>query len=384
MKQLQLTKGVLAMALSKKSHQSLVRHPMLHAALTICLLLSACSGQAGPAEQLKTVRVVFGAGGLSPMLAGQTVGMPLGYYKAEGLKLEIVAAPGGGSSQQSLAVGQAEYGIVVAPPFINATAESGDLGIVDACNMTARIHWQLWTGPDEPISSVDDLIGKRVGVISFGDSEHVGLRKTLEQRGIDPDRDVKIVAVGQGEPAGQALEKGDVDVLAMWDGAIATIQQLGYEMVRIPNPKEWNELFGFGFGVRRDYLEENREEVAGFCRAAAKSEVFAMTNPEAAIKLHWQVAPESRPTGSEQAALQSSLAPLEARIPNWTPCGEVKCQEWQWGWHNPEHWDATVSFLGLEERIGDSSGFYTNDLIKEINSFDIEKIIDEARNYNVK
>ena len=46
--------------------------------------------------------------------------------------------------------------------------------------------------------------------------------------------------------------------------------------------------------------------------------MFAITNPEAAIRILWEVFPQTKATGKDEAtALRDDIKTLEARIKNW-------------------------------------------------------------------
>jgi hypothetical protein len=42
-------------------------------------------------------------------------------------------------------------------------------------------------------------------------------------------------------------------------------------------------------------------------------------------------------------------------------------------------WEAQVAFVGLADKIKDVSPFFTNDLIEEINAFDKEAVMAQAK-----
>jgi hypothetical protein len=42
-----------------------------------------------------------------------------------------------------------------------------------------------------------------------------------------------------------------------------------------------------------------------------------------------------------------------------------------------------VDFMGLSDKISDTSQFFTNDLIEEINDFDADKIRKQAREFAI-
>ncbi|WP_164252393.1 ABC transporter substrate-binding protein, partial [Stenotrophomonas maltophilia] len=71
--------------------------------------------------------------------------------------------------------------------------------------------------PSSAIRCYADLKGKRVGVSDFGATEYPVTRNVLKTLGIDPDADVKWIAVGNGVQAGVALQRDAIDALAYYD-----------------------------------------------------------------------------------------------------------------------------------------------------------------------
>ena len=72
-----------------------------------------------------------------------------------------------------------------------------------------RTFFDLVTRPE--IKSLGDLKGKPIGISRYGASTEYAVRFALKANGIDPDKDVKLLAVGSGSDAARisALE-GDV------------------------------------------------------------------------------------------------------------------------------------------------------------------------------
>jgi NitT/TauT family transport system substrate-binding protein len=60
------------------------------------------------------------------------------------------------------------------------------------------------------ITSLDDLRGKRVGVSSIGSSSDIATRAGLRRAGLDPDKDVTIVAVGSSQNLVAGLLNGAI------------------------------------------------------------------------------------------------------------------------------------------------------------------------------
>lgn len=327
-------------------------------------------------RETKTIQYIVGAAGaLSPLYAPMTAAIELGYFAEEGIEIELFVAEGAVAGMAGLIAGQGNYAAVVPA----AQLENGDDNVVTACNWASEIHWEVAAAADSPVSTFDDIAaGDVIGVGSMGESQVVGLRRSLELRGLQPDTDVAFQPVGRGATVGEALNNGDIDVFGTWDVARASVEIAGYDLKVVESPSEWADIVGTGIATSREYLESNREEVIGFCRAFLKGNLFAWSNPEAALDLHWQYSPESKPPGTEEEAVTAGLAQLTARLEKSTPCGEATCDGWMPGSNDPEDWAATAEFMQVE---ADPANFYADDLVEEINDYDREAVITAAEDY---
>ena len=113
--------------------------------------------------------------------------------------------------------------------------------------------------------------------------------------------------------------------------------------------------------MRKSDLAKNRDIYVRFFRAMAKSTVFAYTNPDVAIKLHYEVYPESKPKGKTDAeALVEARKINNSRREKWYP-GEWQSDK-RFGAMSKAEWEAQVKFAGLEGQIKDVSRVFTTDL----------------------
>ena len=66
-----------------------------------------------------------------------------------------------------------------------------------------------------------------------------------------------------------------------------------------------------GFVALEDFLANNRQQAVALARGYAKGTVFAIANPEAAIRILWEVYPQTKATGKDEAtALRDDLLTL--------------------------------------------------------------------------
>ena len=110
----------------------------------------------------------------------------------------------------------------------------------------------------------------------------------------------------------------------------------------------------------------------------AKSTIFAHTNPEAAIRMLWEDYPESKPKGkSEDEAMKDALAVIKLRRRIWL------AQDYQsdkrLGAMRKEEWEATAEYLGLKDKVGDVTAFFTQEMTADINAFDAAAIETKAK-----
>src|ERR1044071_1656022 len=80
--------------------------------------------------------------------------------------------------------------------------------LVTVMGIYNRTFFDLVSKPE--IKSVADLRGKGIGISRYGASTEYAVRFGLKANGIDPDKDVKLLAVGGGSDAARisALESG--------------------------------------------------------------------------------------------------------------------------------------------------------------------------------
>jgi NitT/TauT family transport system substrate-binding protein len=340
----------------------------------------AAAPQVARGQSLPVVRLGNAAGVIDPQLIFLTVGQNrrINYYQEEGCALDILNMSSAGQTIQALATGSVETAAASPVALLNVYARNPGLDVIYPYIWLRQVHWAIAVKPDSPIRSLGELKGKTVGIRNQGDTGYIGAKAMLRELGMDPDKDVEWISVGEGGPAGDAVYRGRVDAMAFWDGSFARIEIAGFALRQLPNSPGMQRLFGNGYPVRRSGLAKDRALYVRFFRAMAKSTVFANANPDLAIRLHWEVYPESKPKGkTDQEALADARKVVDSRKDKWF------AGAWQpdkrLGAQTREEWDAQVEFAGLKGQIKDIERLFTNDLLDEINAFDRAAIEAQAR-----
>jgi len=142
---------------------------------------------------------------------------------------------------------------------------------------------------------------------------------------------------------------------------------------------------GNGMLALEETLRTRRKEAVALARGYAKGTIFAINNPEAAVRILYEVFPQARPTGKDEAtAIRDDIRVLQARIANWKlENAGVK----RWGESSEARCAQYLDFLlkwgVIKEKVG-AQDLITNELIDEINRFDSNRVVADAKVYRFK
>ncbi|MFN0306112.1 MAG: ABC transporter substrate-binding protein [Burkholderiales bacterium] len=337
---------------------------------------------AGPvAAQIEKIRFGFGFPAVSPIIINFIVPTYLGYYKQEGLEVELIGLPGAPAVSANIEQGRIEFGVGV-PSFHLPVAAKGEmLGLVNFYEYTYPFKWSVAVRPDDAAQTLRDLNGKLIGVSGFGTSDFPVGKALFRLVGMDPDRDVQWLVVGEGIPAGQALIRSAIAALLHFDTGFGRIEAAGMKLRYLPLPNDVPKVGGFFIAAQRATIEKRRKTAIGFARAVAKASWFILENPEAAAYMFIQLYPEAAPRGMPLAEqIRNVAVPIVKRAPLYKPY-EAGVKEI--GRISRAEWDDEITFNGLQGKIANPHALYTNDLIAEINQFDRQKIIDDAKAFKI-
>ena len=312
----------------------------------------------------------------------------LGYYQAEGVDVEFVSVANPSQSMQSVATGQTDVATLASGIYLPVIARDPSFPVISAYCWLPRNASVIAVKPEAPFQTVADLRGKRIGVRNQGDIGRYVIKTMWSELGLD-DGGANYIAIGEGGGAGNALYNDSVDAIATYDTSAARIEMAGFKLRYLPlTPKFAATPSGF-LGFDKKLLNEKRREIVGFLRAMAKSTLFAHTNPEPCIYMHWEQYPESKPKSkSEAEATAELLFLLSKRMDHWMPRADNPDQ--RMGATDIQDWNALIAMTAqmvgdpqFAAEIGDAHKLFTNDLIEEVNAFDKAAIVQQARNFKL-
>ncbi len=247
-----------------------------------------------------------------------------------------------------------------------------------------RNIWSISVPAESGIKAIADLKGKRIGVTSLGSAGTTYGKAYVRSGGLDPDEDVTFIPIGVGPQAVTAIRQHVVDAIVFWDAANVRFELSGIALRPLKIGEKLETLPDVSILARNDTIKTKPKMLTGFARAASKALDFSIANPAAAVLIAWKMYSESRPKEPDpQKALAQGLKVSEPRMAGWkSPKTHGKN-----GLFLEEDWKNLSDFLLEEKQITQpvpASRMYTNDLIDEINNYDRNAVIQQAKNFDFK
>ena len=354
---------------------------MIRALVVVALAAATLGSLAREASAQTTVRIAWCARTVSSAAAPFAVATKMGWYAAAGIKVELVPLPGSTDCVKLVATRDVQYGL----PSIEPVAIIRPQGVKIKNYYTAYQGniYGIVVPADSPIKRFADLKGKRIGVTSMASAGVIIARALAATQGWNPDRDVSIVVVGEAAQTAALLRSGQIEALSQFDTQYALTENAGAKLRALDEDNAAIARFpSNGFIALEETLGTRRAEAVALAQGYAKGTIFAMANPEAAIRILWEVFPQTKATGkTEEEALKDDIKTLEARARNWPPAaGGVT----KWGENSETNYAAYVDFLVkngvLKEKVP-AGDLISNELIDDINKFDAAAIATMAKGY---
>ena len=130
-----------------------------------------------------------------------------GIFTDNGLTVDLQSINGGAQTSAALLANQVQIAQFGGAEALSANAGGADLVLV--ANLAPVYPYKLYAA--KGITSIAGLKGKKVGVSNAGGSSDIATRAALKAAGLDPDKDVNIVAVGSHANRTAALLAGSID-----------------------------------------------------------------------------------------------------------------------------------------------------------------------------
>jgi NitT/TauT family transport system substrate-binding protein len=260
----------------------------LAGALAAVMLCSAATTAAAD----DTVKLAVGQRGNWDTSVSE-VGQMAGFFKKQGLSLEIVYTNGAGETQQAVISGSVDLGIAAGVMGVLGAYSKGAPVRVISAETTGAGDLFWYVKADSPIKSLKDTDGKIIGYSTNGSSTHGIVTAFMAQYHLT----AKPTALGGPSANLTAVMSGQVDV--GWAAPPFGLDQLDQKQIRIIATGNDAEAFK-GQTVRlnianANYLAAHKDVVARYMQAYRETIDYLYADPNA-LKVYsdWLKIPESK------------------------------------------------------------------------------------------
>ncbi|MDJ0388766.1 ABC transporter substrate-binding protein [Roseomonas sp. E05] len=353
------------------------------AALCAAGLLAALPTQAQtPDKPLRKVRIAVATQVLNLTYPWLMMPVALDWWKQEGLDVEVLPVGGSLQAVQMMVAGSVDFAQLNSSAIVQANAMNNVP--VRAVMQNGVVDWSLVTLESSPITTPQQFKGKTIGVFNLASGGNHFLRAYLANNGLDPNRDIQLVATGAGAPALEALRSGRVQGLMFWGSMIANFENQGAKLRYFRDPA-WGGYPDYTLSALQGTIDKDPTLVEKIARGAARATVFAMASPDCVRRIHWARWPETRASGApdEATAIAWDLNSLKAQLQSMRDAYASNGGK-LWGYTTPAAFGKMQDFMRdarLIDKAVDPASFVISrpGFFEAINDFDHKAVEEQAR-----
>jgi ABC-type nitrate/sulfonate/bicarbonate transport system substrate-binding protein len=235
-------------------------------------LLVALPGTLAVAAELPLVRIAHGA--FNEKVLVLWLAREQGFFRKQGVNVEIVNIRTGGQTVAALASGDVQMAYTIPGSVLSGAV--GGLDVAFFGGIVNRPDGDFVVAPG--IRRPEDLKGKKVGVQSIGGGVWSLTMLALEHMGLEPTRDkITILVLGDQSVLTQALAAGRIDAAYLGYTFSALLKEKGFPVLldigKAPIPYQ-----GLALAARRSYLKQNPQIADAVLRAVIEAVAF-IQNP---------------------------------------------------------------------------------------------------------
>ena len=151
-----------------------------------------------------------------------------GLFEKYGLDTEIILITGGPASISALLNGDVDLDLRAPIAAIQAISHGAKLTFL--LSQSNTLEYDVVTRPE--IRDVKQLRGKKIGIIRFGGISELMVRYLFQKLGLDADKDIAIVQVGQARFT--SLERGAIEATVLSSAESAYAKRAGFRVLDMP------------------------------------------------------------------------------------------------------------------------------------------------------
>lgn len=202
-----------------------------------------------------------------------------GYFSKYGIDADVQLISGGANTVAALVSGQIQIAHAGGSEALSALANGADLVVLGTVSPVYPYVLEV----SSEINSSGDLVGKKLGVATFGGSADIATRVVLRQAGIDPDSDLTMIATGSSANRTAALISGAIQGgMAAGPPDTLTLEAQGlhplFDLAALKLPSANDTII-----AQRGWVNANRDTVQRYINALVEATVRVKQDREGSI-----------------------------------------------------------------------------------------------------
>jgi NitT/TauT family transport system substrate-binding protein len=268
--------------------------------LLVTLLLTACTTQSperaaapAPAAAGNTALPASPASAIAPAVRAEAIRIGYasrsvsflamllahdqGYYREQGLDAEVIQIrPNVGMT--ALLSGEVDYTETLGSN-VRAAAQGAPVRTV----LVSMLAPPFGLVSRADVSGPAQLRGRVIGITSLGATNEIVTRLVLQQLGLEAQRDVQLIAVGDAPVQYEALRLGQIDAAMVAMPYPALARHEGFQL--LANAPDLVHLPQTGVGALQSKLDSQRDQVKRVVKAEIQALRYIRAQPEATARL---------------------------------------------------------------------------------------------------
>ena len=208
----------------------------------------------------------------SVFYAPQYVAINNGFFRKEGLEIELTTGQGADKVMTAVLAGQSDIGFAGPEASIYVYNEGKEDYAEVFAQMTKRDGSFLVSKTDTDNFSWNDLEGKTVIPGRKGGVPYMTFEYVLKQNGIDPETDVNLDDSIKFDLMAGAFAGGDAEYVTLFEPTASMTEEAGKGYVVASVGEASGEIPYTAYFAKKSYIEENKDVIQGFTNAIYKGQ----------------------------------------------------------------------------------------------------------------
>ncbi|WP_238651558.1 ABC transporter substrate-binding protein [Paenibacillus piscarius] len=242
------------------------------------LMLLSLAVIAGCGGNSAAVKVKIGEVTRSVFYAPEYVALSQGFFKDEGLDVELQTIPGGDKTMTALLSGAIDVALVGSETSIYVYQQGADDPVINFAQLTQRDGTFLFARTPDNNFSWDKVKGSTFLGQRQGGMPQMAGAFTLKSKGIDAGKDLKLIQNIDFANIAGAFASGTGDYVQLFEPQASIFEKEGRGQVVASFGVESGYLPYTVFMAKQSYISKNKETVQKFTNAVQRAQLWVKSH----------------------------------------------------------------------------------------------------------